>query len=151
MQWLILPLILLSTTALAQSMEHKCYRPGGSPPSDVAGAQCYFQASVAATNLATRQTGWLQAACYADLERNTTPADIKTAKQVLKPIGNFQDREIQLNTFYIHLRPQLEVGDKNVPAAVLNSKFIIKVQTASARSADGEVHCKLRPPEIVNN
>lgn len=161
MKWLILPLFLLSSAVQAQSLtEYQCNK-GISTSNTTSSTPCYLQAmgEVSQFILENGNPKWPHAVCYAISEKvAANPKNIEKAKASFKKnVGTFQNHEIQFNNFYMSTQPEIETGQKlrsdygiDFEKRVVNSKYVVKVQTASVKTADGAVHCKTHLA-FVNN
>lgn len=162
MKWLIFPLFALSSLAGAQPAltDYQCFK-GIKTSSATVSTPCYEQAldEVTAFIIQNGNPKWPHSTCFVTHEKVTaTNANIEKAKgSFKKSVGAFASNEIQFNNFYISTTPQIEVGQKlrtdygiEFEQKVLNSKYVVKVQTASVKAADGTVFCKTKH-QFVNN
>ncbi len=160
MKWIILPLIALSSLAHGQQNPlsvYQCYK--GLVTSDATlSSPCYNQAQAEVSeHLVTHgEPKWVYATCFAVVESVTpSPASIEKAKASFKKnVGTFQSNEIKFNNFYFSAQPEIESNVKTdygqeFKTKLLNSKHVVKVQTASVKAADGAIICKTHL-QIVN-
>ncbi len=162
MKRLLLPLFMLSTVAYAQQADltaYQCHK-GLKTSSATTSAPCYHEAQSEITSFLMQngEPKWIYATCFAVAEQVTPSQDkIEKAKASFKKnVGTFQNNEIQFYNFYFSTQPEIETNQKlrtdyglDFEKKVLNSKHVVKVQTASVKAADGNVICKTHL-QIIN-